>query len=67
MIKASNFLLGTHDFTTFRSSICQSNSPIKTLDKIKIKHKIKNDKKIVVLQFKARSFLTNQVRSIVGS
>ena len=40
MIKASNFLLGTHDFTTFRSSICQSNSPIKTLDKIKIKHKI---------------------------
>jgi len=67
MIKASNFLLGTHDFTTFRSSICQSNSPIKTLDKIKIKHKIKNDKKIVVLQFKARSFLHNQVRSIVGS
>ncbi len=67
MIKASNFLLGTHDFTTFRSSICQSNSPIKTLDKIRIKHKIKNDKKIVVMQFKAKSFLHNQVRSIVGS
>ena len=36
MIEASKYLLGKHDFSTFRSSICQAKSPIKTLDEIKI-------------------------------
>ena len=67
MIEATNFLIGTHDFTTFRSSICQSISPIKTIDQICIKEEIKEEEKIIVFQFKARSFLHNQVRSIVGS
>ena len=67
MIEASSFLEGTHDFTTFRSSICQSNSPIKTIDQICIKEEIIDDEKIIIFQFKAKSFLHNQVRSIVGS
>ena len=67
MIEASNFLEGTHDFTTFRSSICQSSSPIKTIDQICIKEEIIDDEKIIIFKFQARSFLHNQVRSIVGS
>ena len=67
MIEASNFIIGTHNFTTFRSSICQSSSPIKTMDQIYIKEEMKEDEKIIIFQFKARSFLHNQVRSIVGS
>ncbi len=67
MIEASNFLIGTHDFTTFRSSMCQATSPIKTMDQICIKEEINEHEKIITLQFKARSFLHNQIRSIVGS
>ena len=67
MIEASNFLVGTHDFTTFRSSICQSSSPVKTIDQISIKEEIIDDEKIIKFHFQARSFLHNQVRSIVGS
>ena len=61
------FLIGTHDFTTFRSSICQANSPIKTIDSIFIKEKELPNERIIVIEFKAKSFLHNQVRSIVGS
>jgi tRNA pseudouridine38-40 synthase len=60
-------LIGTHDFTTFRSTMCQAKSPVKTLDEIRIeKHDINHG---VEFQFhiRARSFLHNQVRSIVGS
>ena len=67
MIEASDFLIGTHDFTTFRSSMCQSNSPIKTIDQIFIKEEQKENEKIIFFEIKARSFLHNQVRSIVGS
>ena len=67
MTEASNFLVGTHDFTTFRSSICQSSSPVKTIDQIFINEEIIEDEKIIKFQFQARSFLHNQVRSIVGS
>ncbi len=63
----SKYLIGTHDFTTFRSSICQANSPIKTIDSILIKEKSSSNEKIIVIEIKARSFLHNQVRSIVGS
>ena len=55
-------LLGTHDFSTFRASNCYSKSPIRTIKKINIK---RINKKIVI-QFKSKSFLRNQVRSMVG-
>ena len=62
MKKGTKLLLGTHDFSTFRSSSCGAKSPVKTMEKILIK---KNKDKIT-LQFTSRSFLQQQVRSMVG-
>ena len=63
MKKASKYLLGKHDFSSFRASGCQALSPIKTLDKIAIIKK----KNIITLTFTARSFLYNQVRIMTGT
>ena len=63
MKKASKYLLGNHDFSSFRASGCQALSPIKTLDKIAVIKK----KNIITLTFTARSFLYNQVRIMVGT
>ncbi len=63
MKKASKYLLGNHDFSSFRASGCQALSPIKTLDKIAIIKK----KNIITLTFTARSFLYNQVRIMTGT
>ena len=63
MKKASKYLLGNHDFSSFRASGCQAPSPIKTLDKIAIVKK----KNIIILTFTARSFLYNQVRIMTGT
>ena len=60
--KASKKLIGTHNFSAFRSSNCQASSPIRTLKKIKITKK--NEKISFVLN--SQSFLKNQVRSIIG-
>jgi tRNA pseudouridine38-40 synthase len=56
------FLVGRHDFTTFRSVQCQSDSPVKTLDSLEVS---RVDEEIYV-QASARSFLHHQVRSMVG-
>lgn len=60
-------LVGHHDFTTFRSTICQAASPVKTLDRLDIT-KVETDAG-TEFQFRlaARSFLHNQVRSFVGT
>ena len=63
MKKGAKLLLGTHDFSTFRASSCGAKSPIKTMKNISIK---KNKDKIT-LKFTSRSFLQQQVRSMVGS
>ena len=63
MRQGAKYLIGRHDFTTFRSTECQANSPIKTLDVLKVE---RNDEEINVTAI-ARSFLHNQVRSMVGS
>ena len=60
--KASRKLIGTHNFNAFRSANCQAKSPIRTLKTIKI---IKKNEKII-FTLRSRSFLRNQVRSIVG-
>ena len=67
MIEASKYLLGKHDFTTFRSSMCQAKSPIKTLDEIKIDRIEGWSGEEFRFQLRARSFLHNQVRSFVGT
>ena len=60
-------LIGTHDFTTFRSTMCQANSPIKTMDDITIEEIDIPYGKEYQFHLRARSFLHNQVRSIVGT
>ena len=63
MHAAAQRLVGKHDFTTFRSTECQANSPVKTLDRLDVAR----DGDAVTILASARSFLHNQVRSMVGS
>jgi tRNA pseudouridine38-40 synthase len=63
MHKAAQGLVGKHDFTTFRSTECQAKSPVKTLDVLSVG---RNGEEVTVSAI-ARSFLHNQVRSMVGS
>ena len=60
-------LVGHHDFTTFRSTICQAKSPVKTLDEIRIEEVETLSGPEIHFHLRARSFLHNQVRSIVGT
>ena len=60
-------LLGRHDFTTFRSSICQAKSPVKTLDALSVERAEGPSGPELRFHLRARSFLHNQVRSIVGT
>lgn len=63
MQQAANSLIGWHDFTTFRSADCQALSPMKTLERLEIRRE--GDQ--VLFEVSARSFLHNQVRSMVGT
>jgi tRNA pseudouridine38-40 synthase len=63
MHRAAQKLVGKHDFTTFRSTECQARSPVKTLDALDVTRE--GDE--VRIATSARSFLHNQVRSMVGS
>jgi tRNA pseudouridine38-40 synthase len=67
MQAAALHLVGHHDFTTFRSSICQSASPVKTLDRLDIEETDIPYGKEFRFHVEARSFLHNQVRSFVGT
>lgn len=60
-------LIGRHDFTTFRSAMCQADSPVKTLDEIRIDAVPVPHGVEYRFHLRARSFLHNQVRSIVGT
>jgi tRNA pseudouridine38-40 synthase len=61
-------LLGHHDFTTFRSVICQAASPVKTLDQLDVEELTRADGcREYRFHVRARSFLHNQVRSFVGT
>jgi tRNA pseudouridine38-40 synthase len=62
MHEAAQILVGRHDFTTFRSAHCQSESPVKTLDRLDVRREGEN----VLVEAAARSFLHHQVRSMVG-
>ncbi len=62
MKKSLKILIKTNDFSTFRSSKCSAKSPLKTLEQAKILKK--NDK--ILISFTSRSFLHQQVRSMVG-
>ena len=63
MHEAAGHLLGRHDFTTFRAAQCQAKSPVKTLDRLDVARY----GELIEIRASARSFLHNQVRSMVGS
>ncbi len=63
MREAAGFLVGQHDFSSFRAAECQANSPIKTLDKISISQ----EGDTVYIDVEGLSFLHNMVRNIVGT
>jgi len=67
MQEAAQHLIGKHDFTTFRSSICQAQSPVKTLDALTITCIDGAQGPEFHFALRARSFLHNQVRSFVGT
>ena len=60
--KGAKNLIGTNDYSTFRSSSCHARSPIRTINTIKIRS-LKNK---IEIEFRSRSFLQQQVRSMVG-
>ncbi|MFT6345973.1 MAG: tRNA pseudouridine38-40 synthase [Myxococcota bacterium] len=63
MIKASSFLIGTHDFSSFRDSSCQAKDAIRSISKIEIF----KDGDFIKMNFIGRSFLHHQVRNMVGT
>ncbi|MDJ1157680.1 tRNA pseudouridine(38-40) synthase TruA [Chelatococcus sp. SYSU_G07232] len=63
MHEAAQFLVGRHDFTTFRAAECQAASPVKTLDRLDV---ARTGEEIRIFA-SARSFLHHQVRSMTGS
>ncbi len=63
MKKASKYLIGKHDFSSFRDSECQTRSPIRTINDIKIEKN--ND--LIIFEVSAKSFLHHMVRNIVGT
>ena len=60
---AAQSLVGHHDFTTLRASICQAKSPVKTLDRLNVERQ--GDE--ILIHAEARSFLHHQVRKMVGT
>ena len=63
MEHAVKYIIGKHDFTSFRTSKCQAKSPIRTLDEITFSH----ENKEIIMKVKAPSFLHSQVRIIAGT
>jgi tRNA pseudouridine38-40 synthase len=63
MHAAAQYLVGKHDFSTFRDAECQAKSPIRTLDQLDVAR----SGDLIEIRASARSFLHHQVRSMVGS
>jgi len=63
MHEAAQVLIGKHDFTSFRAVVCQSDTPVKTLNRLDVER----DGELVLIHAQARSFLHHQVRNFVGS
>ncbi|GBQ84657.1 tRNA pseudouridine synthase A [Gluconacetobacter johannae DSM 13595] len=60
---AARYLLGRHDFTSFRASACQAKSPLRTLDRLDVSRSGED----IIIVAEARSFLHHQVRNMVGT
>jgi tRNA pseudouridine38-40 synthase len=64
MHEAAQILVGRHDFTSFRASLCQAKSPVKTLSRLSVFRQMRD---VIAIEASAPSFLHHQVRNIVGS
>ena len=63
MQEGARLLIGRHDFSSFRDSLCQAKSPVKTLDRLDVRSAGEE----IVIEARARSFLHHQVRNMVGT
>lgn len=63
MRRGAQYLLGNHDFSSFRGAGCQAKSPVKTLDKLDIEKAGEE----IIFKVEARSFIYHQVRNMVGT
>lgn len=63
MHEAAQYLVGRHDFSSFRSADCQANSPVKTLDTLVVLR----ENETITIEARAKSFLHHQVRNMVGT
>ena len=63
MEESASYLKGTHDFTSFQGSQCQSPSPIKTIEQSYFE---KNQDELTYI-IESKSFLHHQVRNIIGT
>ena len=63
MHDAAQVLVGKHDFSTFRASLCQAQSPVKTLTRLSVSRAGAE----IAIVAEARSFLHHQVRNMVGT
>ncbi len=67
MAQAARHLEGRHDFTTFRAAMCQADSPLRTVDEVRVEAVTTAGGPEIAIHVRARSFLHNQVRSFVGT
>lgn len=69
MQEGANYLLGNHDFSTFRDSQCQAKSPIRTLDRLELYERDYDayGGKEIIMEAEAQSFLHHQIRNFVGT
>jgi tRNA pseudouridine38-40 synthase len=63
MAQGAAYLLGRHDFSSFRAAACQAKSPLRTLDRLSVERR----GEIIEIVAEARSFLHHQVRNMVGT
>lgn len=63
MQEAAGYLLGEHDFSSFRASECQASSPVRTLTHAKVSE----HGKYFIFEFSANAFLQHQVRNMIGA
>lgn len=62
MQQAATYLVGQHDFTSFRAAQCQAKSPVRRIEYI---HLVRRGD-LIVLEIQANAFLHHMVRNIVG-
>ena len=63
MQEGAKYLIGKHDFTSFRTIKCQAKSPVRTIDEVSFSREGEE----VIIRVSAKSFLHSQVRIIAGT